>query len=136
VDGFSAFWVFPHHESRISQLALRDFGNDRRFVLWMDLAKDGIHFRFSTCAWRGGCGVALPFPDDVGTLGSLKLVEPATAIGKPPAKGKKRDGGGDGPPKRTEKVGSQARDCKCEPEDLALHGNSLTRAGRRNANVW
>lgn len=65
VDGLGAVWIFTHHESGISELAVRDSGDDCGDFLWMDLAEDGIDFCFGDCACAGGYNVALFVQDDV-----------------------------------------------------------------------
>src|SRR6516225_2727639 len=57
-DGFRVVWVFTHHEWWVSKLAIRDSGVDRRFLLRVDMAEDGIDFCVGIGARRGGCFVA------------------------------------------------------------------------------
>ena len=59
VDGFGVFWIFAHYEYGISELAIRDSGDDCGIILWMDVEEDGIDVRVGTGACRGGCGLAL-----------------------------------------------------------------------------
>src|SRR5579859_457979 len=59
VDGVGAFWVFAHHEPRISELALCHSRDHRRDFLWLDLAQDRFDICVSDCARAGGYHVAL-----------------------------------------------------------------------------
>jgi len=65
VDGVCAFRIFAHHKSRVSQLAVRDFGDDCGIILWVDVAENWFHLRLGIGACRRGCGVAFLLQDTV-----------------------------------------------------------------------
>jgi hypothetical protein len=63
--GFRSVWVLAHYEHGVSELAVCDFGIDRRIVLWVDVAEDGIDVCVGDCACAGGCALAFPVSDAV-----------------------------------------------------------------------
>ena len=65
VDGFGSLRVFPHHQSGISQLALRRAGLHCRNFLRLDVAPNGLHLCLRDCPRGGGHDVALPVPHSV-----------------------------------------------------------------------
>ena len=58
-------------------------------------------------------------------LGMESVGEPVAAVGDPPAEGEDGEGGDDGPDKGESEVGDEAEGGEEEPEDFALHGESL-----------
>ena len=59
----SAFWIFSHHERRISELAIRIAGIDCGIFLWVDMAEDEFDFCVSDSSRSGGRDVALYVSD-------------------------------------------------------------------------
>lgn len=53
--------------------------------------------------------------------------EPITAVDDPPGKEEYREGGGDSPPQREQKIGEQAEDREDHPEYFFLHWECLRR---------
>ncbi len=49
VDRVGAFRVFARHEYGVSQLAVRDSGDGRGFILWLDVEEKRVHLRFDSC---------------------------------------------------------------------------------------
>src|SRR5437763_5142712 len=65
VDGLGTIRLLSHHQSRVSQLALRRAGHHRGRLLRLDLAQNGIRFCLRARPWRRRHDVALPFPNPV-----------------------------------------------------------------------
>ena len=65
MDGFGVVRALAYHQHGIPKLALRDFGVDSGVVLWVDLAEDGVDFRFGDCTCLGGWALALLVSDFV-----------------------------------------------------------------------
>ena len=63
--GFGCVWVLAYHEHGLSELAVCGFGVDRRDVLWMDVAEDGVDVCVGDRACAGGCALAFSVSDAV-----------------------------------------------------------------------
>jgi hypothetical protein len=62
--------------------------------------------------------------------------EPFAAVGQPPTEGEQRERGGESPPEREDQVGHEAEHPKGQPEDFALHGNSVARGSGGPGSLW
>jgi hypothetical protein len=55
-----------------------------------------------------------------------QLGEPFAAVRQPPTESEKRNRGANGPPEWQKQIGRKTQNRESPPEDLALHGSSLT----------
>jgi hypothetical protein len=65
VDGIGAFWIGAHHEYGVPELAVRNSGDDRGNILWMDVEEERVDIRVGGGACGGGCGLAFFVSDGV-----------------------------------------------------------------------
>ena len=68
--------------------------------------------------------------------GGVLLAEPVAAVGEPPTQDKDGNCERHAPPKWKQDVGEQSKADESDPEDFALHGNSLARLAWLRANRW
>ena len=68
MDRVRALRLLPYHQLGFSQLAIRNSGEHRGIILWMDVAEDGVDFRVRAGTRRSRRGVAFLFPNGLKSI--------------------------------------------------------------------